>query len=312
MIIKAISANTGLSRKYVTKLMRTASYRYKYFEIEKRTKGFRSIFQPSKEIKLLQRWVADNIFEHLPIHECVYSYKRSIGIQDLAKRHKKFNYLLKVDFKDFFPSIKSYDVICLLGNNKELIPIKLSKNDLVLISLIVCRHKRLTIGSPSSPIISNKILFSFDSFWHEKTEKNNIVYSRYADDLYFSTNKPWVLNEIYDELKKYIKNMKHPSFQINEDKTVFTSKKHKRLITGLILTSDNKVSIGRGKKRYIKSLIHRFRNERLDEKEISYLRGYLSYVNAVEPEFLKNLKMKYGKDTILAIIKSELVSKKGL
>ena len=75
---------------------------------------------------------------------------------------------------------------------------------------------------------------------------------------------------------------------INHDKTIATSKKHKMEITGLVITTDNKISIGRKKKRYIKSLVFKYINKSITAEEYTYLKGYLSFVQSVEVGFLHN------------------------
>ena len=81
----------------------TANKRYKTYKIKKRTSGTRTIEQPSKELKLYQKFISENIFLNLPVHEAVFSYKKNISIKNLADKHKNNRYLLRIDFKDFFP-----------------------------------------------------------------------------------------------------------------------------------------------------------------------------------------------------------------
>ena len=306
MIIRKIKESTGLDSEYIYKLIRTANHRYKIYKIPKKTGGERTISHPSRELKLLQRWTVDNIFIHFPVHDSVYSYRIGRGIRDLALLHKKNKYLLKIDFSDFFPSIKNYDVSLLIKNNANNIPFVVSEKDRGIICSIVCKNGCLTIGAPSSPIITNAILYNFDTLCLKKAKKKNVIYSRYSDDIYFSTNKQGVLEEIYEEVKNDLKRLKSPNISINDSKTVFSSKKYKRVITGLVITPENKVSIGRKKKRYIKGLVHKFNTNTITPAKLAYLKGFLSYVNAVEPIFLKHLKQKFGEETISNIIRPDM------
>lgn len=305
MIIENISKANDLSLDYVSKVIRSANHRYKSYTIKKRSGGDRLINHPAKELKLLQRWVADNIFCNFPIHESVYSYRVNVSIRNLAMAHKNYNYMLKVDFNDFFYSLKSTDISNFINSNKHMLNIPLSNKDIAVICQIVCKGNCITIGSPSSPIISNVILYEFDKFWYNKAKNINVKYSRYADDIYFSTNKPNVLTNVLIEFRAYLKKMKSPKLSLNDDKTVFTSRKHTKIVTGLIVTSDKKVSIGRDKKRYIKSLVYKFSKNELNSDEISYLKGYLSFINSVDKDFLKSLRKKYGRLIVHNILKYE-------
>ena len=136
------------------------------------------------------------------------------------------------------------------------------------------------------------------------------MYSRYADDLYFSTNKPNLMGDLFAELKQDLRQRKSPRLSLKEEKTVFTSRKHKRLVTGLVLTPDKKVSIGRAKKRRIRAMVYQFTKNELNDKDIAYLRGYIAYVNSVEPTFVETLRRKYGKETIAALFLAPTVSRK--
>jgi hypothetical protein len=83
------------------------------------------------------------------------------------------------------------------------------------------------------------------------------------------------------------------------------------MVTGLILTSNGRISIGRNKKRTIKSMVYKHINNQLEPNEESYLQGYLSYINSVEPSFIQSLKKKYTAEIILKLMnKGAHISKK--
>lgn len=278
---------------YATKSSRL----YRRYNIQKRGGGFRTIFHPSKELKKYQRFILKEIFSKLPVHKNVYSYKKNTSIVDLADIHKNNRFLLRVDFSNFFPSIKGENIRNFLEENNDNLEYKLSSKDITIINLFVCKNNRLTIGAPSSPQISNVILYLFDRYMDEYCNKKNIKYSRYADDLYFSTNCSYELNKVLQMIKEY--KFEHGiKLKINEAKNIFTSKKKKRNITGLTITTNNEVSIGRDNKRFIKSLINQYRYNELNEEKVNYLKGYLSFIYSVEPSYLFNLKEKYGDSLI--------------
>lgn len=301
MIIKKIASDILLPIEYIKLVSVTANHRYKTYKIKKRTKGYRIINHPARELKLLQRWLVDNLFSDLPVHEAVYSYRTGRNIQGNAALHRRNNFLLRVDFKDFFPSIRAIDVVKMLHNNQSFLSYQLSRNDLSLIASIVCKDGGLTIGAPSSPVISNAILFMFDKQLTDICKTYSVIYSRYADDLYFSTNSPNVLEKLLEDVKLEISKMHNPTLHINHDKSVFTSRKRQRKIAGVTLTSENKLSIGRQRKREIKALIHKLTCGKLSQDKASYLKGLIAYVHSIEPSFIDSLKKKYGEDAMLGI-----------
>ncbi len=92
-------------------------------------------------------------------------------------------------------------------------------------------------------ILSNAVMYDFDDYWYGESEAINVRYSRYADDLYFSTDQPRVLSGVLDRVRTDLGPRLSPKLTINDTKTVFTSRKRRRLITGLILTADKRVSL---------------------------------------------------------------------
>jgi RNA-directed DNA polymerase len=141
-------------------------------------------------------------------------------------------------------------------------------------------------------------------------QQRHVVYSRYADDLFLSTNEPNRLSDLLEMIRTKLAEGGRPVLRINENKTVFTSRKRKRIVTGLVLTSDRQLSVGRKKKRQIRSMIHLYRSNGPADAEVSYLRGYLAFVNSVEPEFLDRLKRKYGDELLGQIMGEEVVARK--
>src|SRR5690606_31752660 len=92
--------------------------------------------------------------------------------------------------------------------------------------------------------------------------------------------------------------------RFNRKKTTHLSKKSQRRITGLIITNENKISLGRDRKREIKCLIHQHTLGLLDEKRTSQLQGLLGFAKDVEPSFLISLYKKYTFEVVNKIVKS--------
>lgn len=311
MILEHISRETGVDKTTIKAIINSADRLYKTYDIKKRTGGLRQISHPTPALKFLQRWVVRNYIAYLPVHSNVTSYRSGIGIYKNAEMHISHNYLLKMDFQNFFPSITRIDIQKLILENIQIPQLAdLNRNEIELITNIVCKSGRLTIGAPSSPSISNAALFDFDNLISKESSQRKIQYSRYADDITFSTNVPNVLTDIHKVVIKTLSDQTSPRLNINEEKTIFTSKKRRRLITGLVLNSTNKISIGRKKKREIKTLCYQFSVGKLPSDKASYLSGYLSYVRSVELSFIHALQKKYGPEVIEKIIGTPLVQRK--
>jgi len=296
-----LSVDASFLRKYIS----TCPHRYKVYSIPKRNgNGSRIIAQPAKELKQLQKILCKESLSDLPVHEVCKAYKKNTNIKDNALVHVNNRYLLKMDFKDFFPSITPSDLVMHIEEHLKYDLTDEDKSAIGNIFFYMPRKDtslRLSVGAPTSPFISNSIMYGFDLLIKEECDKQGILYSRYADDLAFSTNEKNVLFKFEGFVKSTLESLKYPKIAINPEKTVFLSRKCNMHVTGLVLSNEGKVSLGRKKKRHIKSLVHKYVNGVITPEEKSYLSGFLSYCNSVEPEFITRLEKKYGLDIIKSI-----------
>ncbi len=307
-LIDQISQYFNLSEAETTSLILSSPYRYKIYKIPKRTQGkFRTIAQPAREVKALQYWMIDNILKDFPTHQTATAYTPMSSIKKNARIHSHNQYLLKLDFTDFFPSITPKDLYEYL---KRMEINSLSDQDFQFAKNILFwkpkgrQELELSIGAPTSPLVSNLVMFEFDMKVADLCKDLNVAYSRYADDLTFSTNVPYALKSVYSKVAAMCIGWKHPKLAINQDKTVWSSKRHRRRITGLIITNEGRISLGRERKRLIRAQIHRFTLGALNIKEVMRLKGLLSFVHDVEPSFEQRMKKKYGPNTIEQIFRT--------
>lgn len=300
-----LEESLGLSDYLLNRLIQRAPHSYKVYTIPKRSGGQRTIAQPAKETKFIQRWLIQNIFNELPVHECASAYKVGASIKKNAEAHKNNSYVTKLDFKDFFPSITSNDLIKhiskYLGNSFGAQDIQ----DIARISCIRLQDRSdlcLSVGAPSSPVLSNTILYTFDFEVSAWCAENGITYTRYADDLTFSTSVKGICSEIESFVRRAVQNLTYPSLSLNNKKTTHLSKKYQRRITGIIINNEGNVSLGRNRKREISALIHKFTLGILPESEIFRLQGLLGFAKDVEPLFVARMRGKYSSKLILEII----------
>lgn len=304
-IFERIQSDFSLSTRDVRVLLFTAAYRYKLHYIEKRHgRGKRLIAQPTAEIKLLQRWAVEKYVTQLPIHKAATAYRSGVSIKDHAAVHAANRYLLKLDFQDFFPSILGTHFLMHLKSH-----MKISEEDANLLMRLLFRFDRemqdyvLSIGAPSSPAVSNTVMYDFDNALTNFCKAHDIIYTRYADDLALSTSKPKVLDDTFQFVKQLCREMPYPRLQLNDAKTVFTSKKHRRQLTGLILTNEGKASLGREKKRLIRSMAHRFSLNQLSQDQILHLRGLLAFAFSIEPIFFSSISRTIGEEAFHRLMK---------
>lgn len=302
----------NFSRRKIESFSESAPYKYKVYTIPKRNSGSRVIAHPSKELKLFQRAVIAVLDKYLVSHQASYAYKLKTSIKDNAFQHMNNQYLLKLDFTDFFNSIVP-DIFfaSLISHN-----IKLSDAESRLLSNLLFWNKTksldeklvLSVGAPSSPAISNFIMYEFDDVIYKYCNNISVIYTRYADDLTFSTNVKDILFDIPGVVKGLLGIIFNYRIMLNERKTIFSSKAHNRHITGVTITNNNTLSIGRSRKRMVSSMIHKFSIGKLDESEHDHLRGMLAFAIYIEPDFLNRLESKYGSE-LLTKFRSQYDSK---
>ena len=298
MLLERLQKHTGLPRSLLERYAETASKRYRIYQIDKRDGTKRTIEHPSREIKAIQRWLTRALIRSMPVHEAATAYSRGTGIRMNAERHVHSRYTIRLDFKDFFPSFGGDHVAAYLAEadvNPEMI---LSDADLAFIRLIVCRHDALTIGAPTSPGLTNAMMFEFDAALTAWCGERDLVYTRYADDLFVSATAQGALTEVEDKVAELSAAFPYADLELNRDKTAHLSRKYRRSITGLTVTPTQTLSIGRDRKTRLKSDIYAYSKGTLQPEERSRTAGMVAFVRDVEPSFYDTLVRKYGHKTI--------------
>lgn len=302
MLIDILARTSKLDRERIVRIAATASARYKVYEIPKRNGGTRRIEHPSQELKAIQRWVVKAVFNRFAIHDAATAYRKGAGIRENAERHRRTLFTNRYDFASFFPSFREELIIRFLDQKAPGLGMNLSRDDVRFICNIVCRNGRLTIGAPSSPAITNAMMFDFDAVMNGYCMENDLVYTRYADDIFVSAYKPNKLTGVEDQIRQAKRHIPYLSLRLNRKKTTYLSKKYHRSITGVVITPDHKLSIGRERKRQIKALIHRWNTGRLPAEEYYHMMGLVAFARDIEPEFEAALRRKYGDAVIKDIL----------
>lgn len=290
-ILDYISEDLKLDKTYLDNLINNSEKYYREYEIKKANGGKRRISHPSPEIKTLQYWCAENIFSLLPISDVAFAYRKGFSIKNHAEFHADSRFILHLDIKNFFESITASHIHKLIYQNKDLFE-KMEFDILSSVDTInkIClKNGRVSIGSVSSPIISNVVLNDFDNAIVPYCNSHGLKYSRYADDMYVSSSKyidSSVIEMFGAELKKR-------SFEINYSKTRFMSQKRRKTVTGLIITCEKKVTVGLELRRRIKSMVYKKITK--DEGNSDVIMGYLSFLKDIEPLSYNRIIIKYSK-----------------
>ena len=298
-LLHRMSSELGMLPSHLSLIIRTAPLRYKVFDIPKKAGGSRTVAQPAREVKAIQRWVIRELTGHLPVHEAAMAYRPGVSIRNNAERHAASRYMLKLDFTNFFPSILRSDISSHLQRHCSNI---LSPDACELVAHVCCwapdRNPplRLCIGAPSSPLLSNSIMFEFDNLLASASAAEGVTYTRYADDITLSSRERGKVERYEKVVRDILAGLDFPKIRINAGKTVLASRAGKRVVTGLVLTPEGGVSIGRDRKRLIRAMYHRSTQNQISEQEAQELEGLLAFADSIEPGFSVRLKRLISKN----------------
>jgi len=219
---------------------------YTSFLIKKRSGGERTIDAPARGLKELQRTILNKLSPEATFRHCVYGYIPGRGILQNSVIHVRQRWVLRVDIKDFFPSITTGRVSGMFRNP----PFDMAPKAARALALISTKDGVLPQGSPLSPWITNVICKGLDYNLKRLASKHKCYYSRYADDLFFSTSNssfPTALarksdaesNVIIGEELKF--EILRAGFLPNEEKTSLKPISQRQVVTGIVVNSRTNV-----------------------------------------------------------------------
>lgn len=144
-----------------------------------------------------------------------------------AMRHIGSRWLLNVDLRNFFPSIGSRRVLSALQTS----PFHFDDRAATALTLLTTHENRLPTGAPSSPIIANIVCLPLDTYLQQLADEYGWNYTRYIDDLTFSSEKRFDMRH----LSLIEKGLKEYGLAINTDKLRMSRVSDKPVVTGLVL-----------------------------------------------------------------------------
>ena len=258
------------------------SSNYNIFRIQKKN-GFREIAEPLPELKQEQR----NILQWLVscgIQSSKFShgFTRSRSIRTNAFWHVGSAIVIKMDIKDFFPSIKWRRIVAVLV--EEGIEPKTAE----FIAEKCTLDSRLPQGAPASPFLANlvakKMDFRLAGLIKKRCGKYKGYYTRYADDLCFSSDYP-KLNELIPAVVNIVK---REGFKINAKKTKIMRNNHRQIVAGVVV--NEKPNISREKRHNFRAELHNLKMEIVngnipDDATLSRLQGMTGYISGVSPYY---------------------------
>jgi RNA-directed DNA polymerase len=292
---------------------------YVRFQIPKKTGGLRAISAPLPRLKQAQQWILDQILAEVALHPSAHGFRRGRSIVTNAQPHIHPAVVINLDLQDFFPSI-SYPrvkgVLVSLGYSEAVATILgliCTEPDITQVELdsrnyYIARGARyLPQGAPSSPALTNILCRRLDRRLAGLAKSRGFIYTRYADDLTFSTTDKERLKEIGNILQGASSIVAHEGFQIHPDKTRVLRPSQHQEVTGVVV--NEKLNVDRATLHKFRATLHQIEKDGLAGKSwgqggdvLSAIEGFANYVAMVNPakgEYLllqvKRIKKCYGR-----------------
>lgn len=260
---------------------------YVTFAIPKRTGGERLIMAPKRKLKAIQRKLNDLVVSRLPLSEHAHAFRLAHSVKTGAEPHVGHKLVLRLDLKDFFPTVTfprvrgmfiacgySYPVattLALLTTEAERQPVDL---DGKMVHIPVGR-RHCVQGAPTSPGICNAISRKLDNRLAGLARKFGCAYTRYADDLTFSGDID--RKQVVGLLHHAREIIKAEGFEVNEKKTRIQGSGGRQTVTGVVVNQT--LGLSRKDRRNLRAAIHQIETGRnTDPAHRASVEGKLAYL----------------------------------
>ncbi|MFV0157111.1 reverse transcriptase family protein [Empedobacter falsenii] len=263
--------------------------RYKEFVIKKKSGADRKINSPITKLNIILKSLNRLLNCIYVPHANAYGFVAGKSIVDNAKIHTNKKYVYNIDLKDFFHSFDRNKVK--MGIWFQLFSGDKSKEKISFLLACLTTHPLcidgidkivLPQGSPTSPFLTNLLCYKLDQKLKGLSKRFRITYSRYADDITFSSNYDVYSNDDFiSELNRIIENQ---NLMINPTKTRLQGNGYRKEVTGIVVNENVNVS-----QQYIKQLrmwiyyIEKYGIEKASEvfkKDYSKDKGHVKSMNA--------------------------------
>ena len=265
---------------------------YRKVNLPKKNGGYRKLSVPDEILKSIQKRIAEALLIHMPVSRYAKAYQYGSSTLRNAKHHVGKKVVLKLDILHFFDSI-GYSTV-----KDKVFPSEIYAEPLRILLTMLCYHKdSLPQGAPSSPAITNIIMYDFDEMIGQWCRNRGISYTRYCDDMTFSGD--FDPNEVIPLIKSELKKI---GFLLNEQKTHIQYPCQQQTVTGIVV--NEKLSIPAAYRRELRQDLYYCRKFGIQEhlKKInlniseetyrSQLLGKVNYVLQVHPKDIDMLNAR--------------------
>ena len=231
--LSSLEQDLGISAKTLYAVSNNLGKHYHKAKLPKKSGGYRNLSVPDEILKSIQKQIAEVLLIHMPVSGYAKAYRFGSSTLRNAKHHVSKQVVLQLDILHFFDSIR-YSTV-----KDKVFPEEIYAEPLRILLTMLCYHKdSLPQGAPSSPAITNIILYELDELIGQWCRERRIAYTRYCDDMTFSGdfNPAEVIHFVRLELKKM-------GFLLNEQKTRIQRPGQQQIVTGIVVNEKLSITI---------------------------------------------------------------------
>ena len=251
--LASVERDLGFPAKTLYGLSNNPQKHYRTVHIPKRDGGVRKLSVPDPILKRVQRAIADQILAYYPVSRYATAYTAGSSVQRNARPHVGKGKLLKLDIEGFFDHITYSSV-----KNIVFYEEKFSEPIRILLTMLCYYKESLPQGAPSSPAITNIIMYDFDEKVGAYCRGKGVAYTRYCDDMTFSGD--------FDEaeIMVFVKNeLKKLGLLLKNRKTAVIPASKRQTVTGIVV--NEKINLTRDYKKKIRQEMYYIGKFGLDE-----------------------------------------------
>lgn len=276
-----LAAYLTISPSLIRQIIHRKNYHYREFPLVKSDGSARTISTPRTYLKVIQWWICDNILNCSKQLDVIHGFTRGRSFLTNAHSHLGCHHILNMDIEKFFPSI----TMEMISEQFRRMGYSADGAD-VLAELCSLRGSAPT-GAPTSPTLGNLVLFEFDNDIQRFSRERSLHYTRYADDLTFSS-KTRIASDVANEVESLVSRY---GFRVNPQKTKFMGRGDRMEVTGVVINATP--ALPRQWRNWARGFLHRAAKNPTDYKgQWRRISGIYGSLKAFDPEERKRLTQK--------------------
>lgn len=340
LTLNHLSVSTGIPYRFLRQAVAHKAGHYRHFYVKKRVPGrknVRMISVPDTNLMQCQKWIVDNILKFGDNHPKSYAYHPASNPFFAACEHPNTKWLIKVDIQDFFHAITEHDVYRAF---RSLGYVKLLSLELARLCTMPCettqksnslsdKYKNPAIeyyrtpyvgilpqGAPTSPMLSNLVMYKIDQKLAKLASDSNMRFTRYADDIIFSCSDKRAHDEIKHTKRAILRILNDNGFRPNLRKTTIRGPGVRKIVLGMLVDS-SRPRLTREYKDIIRMHLHYLTHKDFGpachaaarkasiSKIYYHVLGIICWARIVEPEFGNSALIKFNSINWPPIVKPE-------